>query len=100
MVALFTAKPMGEIFASVTLSKQDSTTVSELESKQTEVNQLLERRIKTKKKITLAEMPEEKRYTKLKTESAFFMSTIKMICYSAETAIANMLHHVYGRNED
>ena len=77
-----------------------ATLVAQIESKQTEVNQLLERRIKTPKKITLAEMPEEKRYTKLKTESAFFMSTIKMICYRAETAIANLLHHVYGRYED
>ena len=28
------------------------------------------------------------------------MSSIKMICYKAETAIANLLHHVYGRYED
>ena len=74
-----------------------ATLVNEIESKEIVVNQLLERRIKTPKIITLAEMPEEIRYTKQKTESAFIMSTIKMICYRAETAIANLLHHVYGR---
>lgn len=39
-------------------------------------------------KITLKEMPEAKRFNKLKTESKLFMNVIKMICYRAETALA------------
>ena len=45
-------------------------------------------------------MPEESRITKLKTESAYFMSTLKMICYRAETSIANLLYDVYSRYEE
>ena len=96
-VKLNTTSQLEEFKASIA---SEATLVVEIESKQILVNQLLERRKEIPKKITLAEMPEEKRYTKLKTESAFFMSTIKMICYRAETAIANLLHNVYGRYED
>ena len=40
--------------------------------------------------ITLREMPEQVRYNKLKTESKLLMNVIKMICYRAETAVANL----------
>lgn len=43
------------------------------------------------KRIKLAEMSEEKRFTKLKPESKLFMNIIKMICYRAETIVANLL---------
>jgi hypothetical protein len=41
-------------------------------------------------RITLREMPEQVRYNKLKTESKLLMNVIKMICYRAETAVANL----------
>jgi len=74
--------------------------VAQIEAKQTTVNEMMEKRKEIPDKITLAQLPEEKRFTKLKTESAYFMSTLKMICYRAETAVANLLHGVYGRYED
>jgi len=36
-------------------------------------------------------MPEEQRLNKLKNESKITMNVIKMICYRAETAVANIL---------
>jgi len=45
-------------------------------------------------------MTPEKRITKLKSESAYFMSTLKMICYRAETAIANLLFGHYKKYDD
>ena len=71
--------------------------LTQIEAKQKVVNQLIIDRDKIPNKIKLGELPEEKRYTKLKTESAYFMSTLKMICYRAESAIANLLHGIYGR---
>ena len=50
--------------------------------------------------IELKDMPQEKRYNKLKTESKLFINTIKMIAYRAETAMANILAPFYGRGED
>ncbi len=41
--------------------------------------------------INLAQMAEPDRYNKLKTESKIFMNIIKMVCYRAETSIANIL---------
>lgn len=42
-------------------------------------------------KIKLAQMPQEERYNKLKTESKILMNVIKMICYRAESSIASIL---------
>lgn len=54
-------------------------------------NQLVDARKKLQPKISLAQMPEEKRYNKLKTESKILMNVIKMICYRAESALASLL---------
>jgi hypothetical protein len=48
-------------------------------------------RKKIQPRIKLSQMPEEKRYNKLKTESKIFMNVIKMICYRAESAVASLL---------
>ena len=71
--------------------------LTQIEAKQKRVDELLLERNKLPAKIKLGELPEEKRYTKLKTESAYFMSTLKMICYRAESALANLLQGIYGR---
>ena len=42
-------------------------------------------------------MPETVRYNKLKTESKHLQNIIKMICYRAETALANMLASEYKK---
>lgn len=47
--------------------------------------------------IQLKEIPEEKRYNKLNTESKLFINTIKMIAYRAETAVSNLLKPYYSR---
>ena len=41
-------------------------------------------------KIKLKDMPEDIRYNKLTTESKMLMNIIKMICYCAEAAVANL----------
>ena len=42
-------------------------------------------------RITLKEMPEQTRYNKLKPESKMLLNIIRMICYRAESAVANLL---------
>lgn len=63
--------------------------------------QLKQNRTDTAAKITLKQMPENKRYNKLKTESKLFMNIIKMICYRAESALAALVNPIYvkGKNE-
>lgn len=42
-------------------------------------------------RIKLKDMPEQNRYNKLKNESKILMNIVKMICYRAETSVANEL---------
>ena len=52
-------------------------------------------------KISIGQMPEEMRYNALKTESKHLQNIIKIICYRAETALANLLaiHYKKAINE-
>ena len=60
-----------------------------LEKKQAEKDELKKEREGIKRKIALKDMTEEERYNKLNVESKLFMNIIKMLCYRAETAVAN-----------
>lgn len=51
-------------------------------------------------RIKLKHMPEENRYNKLTTESQLVMNAIKMICYRAETAVANLAVPYLARQEE
>ena len=51
-------------------------------------------------KIQLKDMPEALRLNKLKNESKIMMNVIKMICYRAETAVANILSENLNRAVD
>jgi len=73
----------------------------EVERLQTELNQFEAERAPLPARIKLKEMPPEKRYNKLKTESKLFLNIIKMICYRAETALAELVmpHFAKERTE-
>lgn len=74
--------------------------VESIEQKRLIVSQLKAQKDSLPYKITIAELPEDKRYNTLKKESAYFMATLKMICYRAETAMANLLDGHYKREEN
>ena len=73
--------------------------VETIEEKQQLIDALIIKRNSMPGTIMLSEMPDNKRYNKLKTESTLLISIIKMICYRAETALANQIHF-YNRAED
>ena len=50
-------------------------------------------------KIPIGKMPENTRYVRLHQESKYFQNIIKMICYRAETALANIIAPHYSRAE-
>ncbi len=62
-----------------------------LECHQLEEANLLHNRAQVKPRIKISEMPQHQRYNKLKHESKLLMNIIKMICYRAETTVANIL---------
>lgn len=52
------------------------------------------------KRIKLSQMPEESRYNKLTVESKMLMNIVKMICYRAEVAVANLAAPFLAREKD
>ena len=62
-----------------------------------EIEALIELRATIDYKIPVGKMPESSRYVKLHQESKYFQNIIKMICYRAETALANKLTPHYSR---
>jgi len=56
-----------------------------------EVDQLKQKRKATERHITMAELPEDERFSRLSTQSKYLIDTIKMIAYRAETAMADVL---------
>ncbi len=67
---------------------------------ESEIKSLLKDRNETPYYIKVKDMPKELKFNKLKTESKLFMNAIRMICYRAETAVANILALHYSRSDE
>ena len=75
--------------------------LEEIEIHQQAEQQIVEQRSKISQRIKLKDMPGQIRYNKLKQESKMLMNIIKMICYRAETAVANeLLIHLYNAKDE
>jgi hypothetical protein len=72
----------------------------EIKAFEAEEQETLTQRAQHPYKISIGEMPEHTRYNKLKTESKHLQNIIKIICYRAETAIANLLAANYEKSSD
>ena len=59
------------------------------------VNTFLATRTNTPSRITIAEMPQEQRYNKLKQESKKLKNAVLMLAYRAESALFNILPQYY-----
>lgn len=67
---------------------------------QKELNELKEKRNEISKYITLGELPEQEKFTKLTNEKKQILDTIKMIAYRAETALANILRSKMSKKDE
>jgi len=72
----------------------------EIELLEAEELEILIQRKQQPYKISIGEMPEDARYNKLKTESKHLQNIIKIICYRAETSIANLLAGYYRKSSN
>ena len=73
------------------LQRKQIKLLEQIEKHQQTEQQIIEQRSKIPARIKLKDMPDQSRYNKLKQESKMLMNIIKMICYRAETAVANEL---------
>jgi hypothetical protein len=64
------------------------------------LDRLKQERKQTPRQIPVQELPEADRFTRLRTERKYFLDTIKMIAYRAETSMASTLREKLKRADD
>ena len=62
--------------------------------------ELIHQRSKIKPRLKVCQMPLQERYNKLKTESKLLMNVIKMICYRAESSVAQWIAPYLAKAEN
>lgn len=65
-----------------------------------EIEGLKQQRKQTEHHIPVKSLPEEERFTRLRTERKHFLDTIKMIAYRAETSLVSILREHLARSDD
>lgn len=80
--------------------QQKAMLLEQITTLQEEVETLKGNRSKTDKHITLAELPQEERFSKLATHTKQLIDTVKMVAYRAETAMVNILREHMSRVDD
>jgi uncharacterized protein YjgD (DUF1641 family) len=79
--------------------KEKMKLAEEIEEIENEINSLIVSRKDIPYKIPLSKMPQDIRYNKLNQESKNLQNIIKIICYRAETALAELLSPHYKRTK-
>lgn len=82
------------------IERKQAELMEKIEANQQQIEQLKTEKDKLKSHIMLKEMPDQSRYNKLNTESKMLMNIVKMICYRAETSVANILMQYLNDEED
>ena len=72
----------------------------EIETLDLQIAQLKQARKDTPQHIPIKSLPEEDRFTRLRTERKHFIDTIKMIAYRAESSLASLLRQHIARPDD
>ncbi len=72
----------------------------DIESLDLQIDQLKQSRKDTPHHIPVKLLPEEDRFTRLRTERKHFVDTIKMIAYRAESSMASLLREHIARTDD
>jgi hypothetical protein len=72
----------------------------EIQALDRELGNLKQERKKTAHHVAVKSLPEEDRFTRLRTERKHFIDTLKMIAYRAETSLASMLREHLARGDD
>jgi hypothetical protein len=71
-----------------------------IEQLQPALKQLQRQRKQTPRQIAVQDLPEPDRFTQLRTERKYFLDTIKMIAYRAETSMASTIREKLKRSDD
>ena len=72
----------------------------EIQTRDLEIDKLKQIRKSTPHHVAVKELPEEDRFTRLRTERKHFIDTLKMIAYRAESSMASLLREHLARGGD
>ncbi|PYY10815.1 MAG: hypothetical protein DMG69_05665 [Acidobacteria bacterium] len=72
----------------------------EIQQLEVEIDNLKQQRKQTAHHIPIQSLPQEERFTCLRTERKHFLDTIKMIAYRAETSLVSLLREHLARSHD
>jgi len=73
----------------------------DIQARDLDIGKLKQLRKNTARHVTVQSLPEEDRFTRLRTERKHFIDTLKMIAYRAESSMASLLrpHLARGNND-
>jgi len=71
-----------------------------IQQMEVEIENLKQQRKQTAHHIPIQSLPEEERFTRLRTERKHFLDTIKMIAYRAECSLVSLLREHLARSDD
>lgn len=80
--------------------RKKATLKEQVDHLQTEVDRLKDERKTTDRHIAVSQLPDDKRFARLATQSKHLIDTIKMIAYRAETAMAHVLREQMSRPDE
>lgn len=72
----------------------------EIQQLEVEIDNLKQQRKQTEHHIPIKSLPEEERFSRLRTERKHFIDTIKMIAYRAESSLVSLLREHLARSDD
>jgi hypothetical protein len=72
----------------------------EIQHVEVEIDHLKQQRKQTAHHVPIQSLPQEERFTRLRTERKHFIDTIKMIAYRAETSLVSLLREHLARSDD
>ena len=78
---------------------KNSSLIEKINDHTDEINALLAKRKNQPSRISIADMPQEQRYNKLKQESKKLKNAIIMLVYRAESALYNIMSEFYKSND-
>jgi len=82
------------------ISAAQGTTAEEIQALDLEIENLKQLRKNTPHHVAVNSLPEQDRFTRLRTERKHFIDTIKMIAYRAESSMASLLREHLARSDD
>lgn len=80
--------------------QQKATLQKDIEARKVQIAELKSQRSNVAQHVLIKDLPQDQQFAQLATPAKYFLDTIKMIAYRAETTMANVAREVMSRADD